>query len=208
MGSDQPHHQPEIAGRVSIRAPAWGATLAVNTSNKWRSFNSRSRVGSDRLNAVLAELGEVSIRAPAWGATAQAHHPGYGRGGFNSRSRVGSDKDDPADFFVRAVSIRAPAWGATKFDGQPIIRWLVSIRAPAWGATRALQFLESPAMFQFALPRGERPAASMIFTASSSFNSRSRVGSDPPNSGQRRSATRFQFALPRGERLRFKQVKN
>ena len=175
---------------------------APPTRNCRTCFNSRSRVGSDRLNAVLAELGEVSIRAPAWGATAQAHHPGYGRGGFNSRSRVGSDKDDPADFFVRAVSIRAPAWGATELVGAPHPGADVSIRAPAWGATMPSRMRRRLSSFQFALPRGERP------TDSGSRRAEGIVSIRAPAWGATRPAwrsspnRRFQFALPRGERPR------
>ena len=57
--------------RVSIHAPAWGATagqaLAVHTR---RCFNPRTRVGCDagRVRAGIPG-GFVSIHAPAWGAT-------------------------------------------------------------------------------------------------------------------------------------------
>ena len=76
---------------VSIRAPAWGATsfpvapaqeapfqfalprgerrIAGRQRAVWRSFNSRSRVGSDQTHLQQRGGGEVSIRAPAWGAT-------------------------------------------------------------------------------------------------------------------------------------------
>ena len=57
----------------------------------WRSFNPRSRVGSD---ATL----QVSLRVTF---------------GFNPRSRVGSDAERADARTSDRVSIRAPAWGAT-----------------------------------------------------------------------------------------------
>ena len=54
-------------------------------------FNSRSRMGSDKIETVQLPWAEVSIRAPAWGATQ-----------FSPKWRR-----------LRYVSIRAPAWGAT-----------------------------------------------------------------------------------------------
>ncbi len=79
--------------KVSIRAPAWGATK-----------NDIDWCASIR----------VSIRAPAWGATlaALAKLPPSQR--FNSRSRVGSDHERDVVGVLLAVSIRAPAWGATQ----------------------------------------------------------------------------------------------
>ena len=81
--------------RVSIHAPAWGATqmfpiLRISSS----SFNPRARVGRDHRGITpSAQRYDVSIHAPAWGAT---------------------------HFFwriwccVEQVSIHAPAWGATR----------------------------------------------------------------------------------------------
>ena len=77
------------------------------------------------------------------------------------------------------VSIRAPAWGATlRIATVADIDW-VSIRAPAWGATRHLSVRTARRLFQFALPRGERPASACSSAPPAGFNSRSRVGSDP-----------------------------
>ena len=101
--------------RVSIHAPAWGATshtrlLAMATT----CFNPRTRVGCDRIPSPLAPLavrfqsthprgvrrtaaarsraGElVSIHAPAWGATRRGSHQISASGGFNPRTRVGCD---------------------------------------------------------------------------------------------------------------------
>ena len=62
-------------------------------SRRHRSFNSRSRVGSDVTSVFRKLTISVSIHAPAWGATfAEARSAAAGR-----------------------VSIHAPAWGATRF---------------------------------------------------------------------------------------------
>ena len=55
---------------VSIRAPARGATIqAGDKAAQERSFNSRSREGSDTWRTYNAYRQRVSIRAPARGAT-------------------------------------------------------------------------------------------------------------------------------------------
>ena len=144
------------------------------------SFNSRSRVGSDYLAACAADLMLVSIRAPAWGATSLFAAQTRLSHRFNSRSRVGSDATTHYDDarYIR-VSIRAPAWGATGCHFLRCRLCWVSIRAPAWGATyyhasRPYAHIR----FQFALPRGERHVLRLCV----------------------HHALLFQFALPRGER--------
>ena len=77
------------------------------------------------------------------------------------------------------VSIHAPAWGATPRRPPRKDHDNVSIHAPAWGATISTARAGVIFVFQFTLPRGERPILvdfSGVFP--SGFNSRSRVGSD------------------------------
>ena len=103
--------------RVSIHAPAWGAT----------SKNASSRDSID-----------VSIHAPTWGATARAGRAQTSRLGFNPRTRVGCDalqlqRTIPGhtqfqSTHPRGVRREPPTW--LGFEEQ------VSIHAPAWGATR------------------------------------------------------------------------
>ena len=57
--------------RVSIHAPAWGATCTC--------------VGFNGIN-------DVSIHAPAWGATIPPRHLCYALFRFNPRTRMGCDK--------------------------------------------------------------------------------------------------------------------
>ncbi len=84
--------------RVSIHAPAWGATY---------------------LCLSLSRLAGVSIHAPAWGATPYRQAAQARRRSFNSRARVGRDVPDSSTALDLAVSIHAPAWGATSNATSP-----------------------------------------------------------------------------------------
>ena len=192
--------------KVSIHAPAWGATgMALRVGRPPKSFNPRPRVGGDdRDHVPLAGVAVVSIHAPAWGATIQA--------GLRE--------------FATKVSIHAPAWGATgRRRGRGAGRG-VSIHAPAWGATFGLKFDPfTELQFQSTPPRGGRLAragrdfadrvvsihapawgatrsgpgsAAMVRLG---FNPRPRVGGDP--CGRSRDCGRsraFQSTPPRGGR--------
>ena len=121
---------------VSIHAPAWGATSPpTTTSAPSPSFNSRSRVGSDRRSGRFCGR----------------------RAGFNSRSRVGSDTRPPAPPKPR----RRFQFTLPRGERQSVFcRFFetieVSIHAPAWGATLVAAAHWQPTAFQFTLPRGER----------------------------------------------------
>ena len=78
--------------RVSIRAPAWGATPLSDAGEPRPAVSIRAPAwGATPEQQHVARLDEVSIRAPAWGAT------------------------NSVEVFrvLSFVSIRAPAWGAT-----------------------------------------------------------------------------------------------
>ena len=144
-----------------------------------RSFNSRSRGGSDR--SMLGKSAEgigVSIHAPAGGATRgdwRKLHMGLfqftlPRGerpvdstffwydeSFNSRSRGGSDASAgkmPPD--KRSFNSRSRG-GSDRRCPRGSCPSRVSIHAPAGGATRVGCVGASGRGFQFTLPRGERP---------------------------------------------------
>ena len=94
-------YHSETAQRISIRAPARGATLAgADTWSGGQHFNPRSREGSDP-GVCIKTLGlEISIRAPARGATLM-NKPTYQ---------------------TLDISIRAPARGATlSFTVYPFV---------------------------------------------------------------------------------------
>ena len=201
-------------------------------------------MGSDATSPQFNATSKVSIRAPAWGATKTSNlmrhevkfqfalpHGERPMTSFNHQVNIG-------------VSIRAPAWGATHPDAQMRAEGIVSIRAPAWGATAMSRRRCLKSQFQFALPHGERQHYARLMMRRTSFNSRSRMGSDGRNQNDHRpynvsirapawgatgllsavggrhlvsirapawgatacltsspNIRRFQFALPHGERL-------
>ena len=103
--------------------------------SKKLSFNSRSRVGSDRRRPV----------------------PITNLEGFQFTLPRGERHKIPLNHSARGnVSIHAPAWGATEGALVPPRRVVVSIHAPAWGATKRSNPEAIAQLFQFTLPRGER----------------------------------------------------
>ena len=92
MGSDRCHGYALQHERISIHAPAWGAT--IHHSSSLRSHR-------------------ISIHAPAWGATNNATDISVFPTNFNPRSRMGSDRARMAYTTLCTISIHAPAWGAT-----------------------------------------------------------------------------------------------
>ncbi len=124
--------------RVSIHAPAWGATLRrVMQANVQESVSIHAPAwGATQGRILFGDAHRVSIHAPAWGATKQEvveeimrylfqfthprgvrpyrHQKGWRRGSrLNSRTRVGCDRAPAPPVWLSRVSIHAPAWGAT-----------------------------------------------------------------------------------------------
>ena len=106
---------------VSIRAPAWGATLQVDRRRRELGFQSAPPHGG-RHGAFAVDLKALKFQSapPHGGRRSCAVHP------------------DLRD----CVSIRAPAWGATGAMGRGRVPYRVSIRAPAWGATASLYLID------------------------------------------------------------------
>ena len=152
--------------QVSIRAPAWGATMPPSPRTAlYPGFNPRSRMGSDRQRRNSFPSPPRFNPRSRMGSDFIQSGTAAGEVGFNPRSRMGSDLESrrtntAATTFQSAlphgerlpfpslpfpsgvVSIRAPAWGATFFTGFRDPPCRVSIRAPAWGATiRVRNFL-------------------------------------------------------------------
>ena len=135
VGSDRSRRRRRRHARVSIRAPAWGATIGKVQAEQFQQVSIRAPAwGATPVPVMAGQIHQVSIRAPAWGATStkppsmtsstfqfalpRGERPGVtstisGRGSFNSRSRVGSDGTTVVFGSLAPVSIRAPAWGAT-----------------------------------------------------------------------------------------------
>ena len=145
--------------RVSIHAPAWGATnyydhirsmqesfnprtrvgcdeFPLARGRTWMGFNPRTRVGCDTPTGGKQTATEVvSIHAPAWGATPSSSAAGWRGRCFNPRTRVGCDGH----------------------QRLPCSHWPVSIHAPAWGATLVLApWILTSSVFQSTHPRGVR----------------------------------------------------
>ena len=124
--------------RVSIHAPAWGATPAFSRAivrlPQFQSTHPRGVRLVDIRPMTKADL--VSIHAPAWGATTGTRICNALDRSFNPRTRVGCD-------WPRT---RCCAWGCR-----------VSIHAPAWGATSASGNISDDFhVFQSTHPRGVR----------------------------------------------------
>ena len=211
--------------KVSIHAPAWGATHPTFPSLRPRPrFNPRTRVGCDQkwwpFGRYLVEFQSthprgvrlqqvqhipakrlVSIHAPAWGATQQ---------------RVLFD-------LAADVSIHAPAWGAT-ISREQVTEYLgVSIHAPAWGATRRriwtcrliLVSIHAPAWGATHSQNGSKRFLTCFNPRTRvgcdhhrwlgpvlrlRFNPRTRVGCDLKRRGKKLKISMFQSTHPRGVR--------
>ena len=101
--------------KVSIHAPAWGATPRSDGRRGWRLFQSTHPRGVRPKKHQNRQKNEkVSIHAPAWGATrwCLAHLIEYKM--FQSTHPRGVRHIRCAVFMLHSrVSIHAPAWGAT-----------------------------------------------------------------------------------------------
>ena len=70
VGGDRFRRRIAAEGKVSIRAPAWGATKVRRKKKTITRFQSAPPRGGRRPHRLTVDkIGPVSIRAPAWGAT-------------------------------------------------------------------------------------------------------------------------------------------
>ena len=70
VGSDIKEQEDKEAKAISIRAPAWGATIFFAICCDAVSFQSALPRGERlAMNKVYTRINWISIRAPAWGAT-------------------------------------------------------------------------------------------------------------------------------------------
>ncbi len=179
VGRDYLIFRDYLQAKVSIHAPAWGATFLEYDAQDGR---------------------KVSIHAPAWGATTgdrrldhrnvfQSTRP---RGArllllipdtetecFNPRARVGRD-----DYIT--------------LGSAPVE---VSIHAPAWGATETVQFPGTRTSFNPRARVGRDNKQSNVYTDTRCFNPRARVGRDGRSGSCTSGTKRFQSTRPRGARL-------
>ena len=128
-------------GRLSIHAPAWGATYTSAPSVALVGFQSTLPRGERHEFQISVSIGRsVSIHAPAWGATGVGVEPTLSRVCFNPRSRVGSDQlpcvprhSMPFKALFQSTLPRGERPGTIHRLDNNALR--VSIHAPAWGAT-------------------------------------------------------------------------
>ncbi len=163
---------------VSIHAPAWGATRAVPECHtcKWFQFTlphgerPADRTASAHLLTFQFTLPHGERRAVLCACHARTR--------FNSRSRMGSDLVPRLRELGVDVSIHAPAWGATSASSPP---------PPA-------------AQFQFTLPHGERPCLAHSRSKSPAFQFTLPHGERLWPLSTPSTSVEFQFTLPHGER--------
>ena len=170
--------------KVSIHAPAWGATWSVPASSggSGGGFNPRTRVGCDR-----------AARSP----------PRWPLASFNPRTRVGCDWTRCGAVGRRRVSIHAPAWGAT-WPAQRHMAVLAGFNPRTRVGCDLGKHLGmfTDKVFQSTHPRGVRPArAHPRDHGRRGFNPRTRVGCDDAARAPQRILWVFQSTHPRGVRL-------
>ena len=120
--------------KVSIHAPARGATISPDTPQPAAKFQStRPR-----------------------GARPGRSTSGWSCHGFNPRAREGRDSRTLFRRRIGRVSIHAPARGATDRGILIPYKNIVSIHAPARGATVVMANLVTSLLFQSTRPRGAR----------------------------------------------------
>ena len=204
VGCDVRRRGRRSVSRVSIHAPAWGATTKSNPIYNKSKFQSTHPRGVRLLThyqyvmdkqfqsthprgvrrgviGVVAVGIDVSIHAPAWGATGHKSLPHGVRGVSIHAPAWGATSNyrwRPKEFCH--VSIHAPAWGATAADQRQTAERGVSIHAPAWGATGKDSVVTlDVCMFQSTHPRGVRLQRAALHGAIRfRFNPRTRVGCD------------------------------
>ena len=130
---------PNMQALVSIHAPAWGATGGpAGPFHPRHGFNPRTRVGCDDLHLASQEQQACFNPRTRVGCDMPSRPPAGLSPRFNPRTRVGCDTSTASSrHHSREVSIHAPAWGATSAHHGACIDKQVSIHAPAWGATTA-----------------------------------------------------------------------
>ena len=167
--------------RVSIHAPAWGATHCLHCfviAVKFQSTHPRGvRRGGFQHEPALSP---VSIHAPAWGATQPVRQP----------------------LHPIRVSIHAPAWGATSTASRcssstPGFNPRTRVGCDSLTARKSC----ATCAFQSTHPRGVRPTCTQRgLHGPRCFNPRTRVGCDTVILTTVPSAVVFQSTHPRGVR--------
>ena len=180
MGGDPESPRRADAIRVSIRAPAWGATYVRRVGRSARqSFNPRPRMGGDLTPWQITKV-EAFQSAPPHGGRLEYILRGEGDGKFQSAPPHGGRPPDAQTNQTGSKFQSAPPHGGRRDqEASQQHHQAVSIRAPAWGATPPATLGSSRNRFQSAPPHGGRRAKfRALETLIESFNPRPRMGGD------------------------------
>ena len=157
MGGDPPRLLWQSISRVSIHAPAWGATYLRRLLLRLKVFQSTPPHGG-RPYDVQSESPFTS---------------------FNPRPRMGGDIVKP--LFMHEgipVSIHAPAWGATYSEDTAWYDWSFQSTPPHGGRPGSFDAPINYNLFQSTPPHGGRLNPCMIILSAIRFNPRPRMGGD------------------------------
>ncbi len=201
VGGDEVSEAKVLDAKVSIHAPAWGATGGYRGGGGHPiCFNPRPRVGGDsRARERAAGRARVSIHAPAWGATLYVASSSW-RAVFQSTPPRGGRLASRLSFAMLISFNPRPRVGGDPAGGPGSGRGSVSIHAPAWGATPSSDSTRAEYEFQSTPPRGGRPNTWIKLCSKYSFNPRPRVGGDIGMKSECRMLEVFQSTPPRGGR--------
>ena len=149
--------QPRALLRISIHAPAWGATISRPSKKFFLIFQSTHphgvRQAAGESSEELLEFQSThphGVRRVKWSAMGSLSN-------FNPRTRMGCDFDNNNKFAQVIISIHAPAWGATNNTDCKH---------------------HNTAQFQSTHPHGVRPHRSSCQDRLFHFNPRTRMGCD------------------------------
>ena len=143
--------------KISIRAPARGATVWTDKDGNKRKFQfAPPRGGRHAINAELCAQAVFQF-APPRGGRPCSRHDCDARYYFNSRPREGGDRALYSLNSRLEISIRAPARGATGAHRHRCRCGYFNSRPREGGDTGGTGLCKSRWIFQFAPPRGGRP---------------------------------------------------
>ena len=157
VGRDAQSGHQQASIRISIHAPAWGATKLRTKATGARTISIHAPAwGATELAFIDNDEDAISIHAPAWGATAMEktlrriieisiHAPAWGATSLPSRSFChalfqstrprGARHDDEVKIFWRDNFNPRARVGRDHPRTIKMHERLISIHAPAWGAT-------------------------------------------------------------------------
>ena len=145
------------------------------------NFNPRSRKGSDKRQADIAErIDQFQSTLPQGERLQRFGSKHIILSDFNPRSRKGSDSEAlKIQQFWDDISIHAPARGATLQNLAMRLTRCISIHAPARGATELQsKYSVSRSISIHAPARGATKPGRLSWSWMKNFNPRSRKGSD------------------------------